>query len=68
MGISITKLLVILGIVIVVFGTKRLRDIGSDLGGALKAFRSGLNEEDDSPNKKTSPNEGGASDKQQEKT
>jgi sec-independent protein translocase protein TatA len=39
MGISVTKLLIILAIVIIVFGTKRLKNIGADLGGAIKTFR-----------------------------
>ena len=38
MGIGIGKLLVVLAIAIVIFGTKRLRNIGSDLGGAIKNF------------------------------
>ena len=40
MGIGIKELLVILVIVIVLFGTKKLRNVGSDLGGAIKSFRS----------------------------
>jgi len=44
MGIGIQELLIILMIVLVVFGTKRLRNIGSDLGGAIKSFRSAMNE------------------------
>ncbi|GAB6141706.1 Sec-independent protein translocase subunit TatA [Methylosoma difficile] len=44
MGISITKLLIVLGIAIVIFGTKRLRNIGTDLGGAIKNFRTALKE------------------------
>lgn len=43
-GISIWQLLIILLIVVLVFGTKRLRGMGSDLGGALKSFRSAMNE------------------------
>lgn len=51
MGFSIPHLLVVLAIVIVVFGTKRLRNLGSDLGGAIKGFRSALKEgEDDGRN------------------
>jgi len=42
MGIGIKELLVILVIVIVLFGTKKLRNIGSDLGGAIKSFRSAV--------------------------
>ncbi|PPC89882.1 MAG: twin-arginine translocase subunit TatA [Methylobacter sp.] len=44
MGFSIPHLLVVLAIVIVVFGTKRLRNLGSDLGGAIKGFRGALKE------------------------
>ncbi|MCG2582045.1 MAG: twin-arginine translocase TatA/TatE family subunit, partial [Marinobacter sp.] len=36
MGISIWQLLIVLGIVILLFGTKKLRNIGSDLGGAIR--------------------------------
>ena len=46
MGISITKLLIVLAIIIVVFGTKRLKNVGSDLGEAIKNFRSSLREEE----------------------
>jgi sec-independent protein translocase protein TatA len=42
MGFSVTHLLVVLAIVIVVFGTKRLRDLGTDLGGAIKGFRAAV--------------------------
>lgn len=44
MGMSVTQLLIILVIVVVLFGTKRLRNIGSDLGGAIKSFRSAMKE------------------------
>ncbi|MCF6250281.1 MAG: Sec-independent protein translocase subunit TatA [Methylococcaceae bacterium] len=44
MGISVTQLLIILAIVIVLFGTKRLRNLGGDLGGAIKGFRSAVKE------------------------
>jgi len=44
MGIGIKELLVILVIVIVLFGTKKLRNIGTDLGGAIKSFRSAVKE------------------------
>ena len=39
MGISVWQLLIILLIVALLFGTKRLRGLGSDLGGAIKGFR-----------------------------
>jgi sec-independent protein translocase protein TatA len=47
MGISVTKLLIVLAIIVVIFGTKRLKNIGADLGGAIKSFRSSLREEED---------------------
>lgn len=47
MGISVTKLLIILAIVILFFGTKRLKDVGSDLGAAIKGFRSAIKEGED---------------------
>jgi sec-independent protein translocase protein TatA len=44
MGISVTKLLIVLAIIIVIFGTKRLRTLGTDLGDAIKNFRSAIKE------------------------
>lgn len=44
-GIGAWQLLILLLIVVIVFGTKRLRNIGSDLGGAIKGFRKGMEEE-----------------------
>ena len=44
-GISIWQLLIVLAIVLVLFGTKRLRNIGSDLGGAFKGFKSAMKDE-----------------------
>ncbi len=46
MGISIWQLLIILVIVMLLFGTKKLRNIGSDLGSTLKGFRSAMGEGD----------------------
>lgn len=45
-GISIWQLLIILAIVVMIFGTKRLKNIGSDLGGAVKGFRESMTDED----------------------
>ncbi len=39
MGISIWQLVIILGIVVLLFGTKKLRNIGGDLGNAIKGFK-----------------------------
>lgn len=44
MGFSIGHLLVLALVVILVFGTKRLRDVGNDLGAAIKSFRGALQE------------------------
>ena len=41
-GISIWQLLIILVIVALIFGTKKLRNIGGDLGGAVKGFKKAL--------------------------
>jgi sec-independent protein translocase protein TatA len=43
---SIWHWLVVLVIVLLVFGTKKLRNIGSDLGGAVKGFKEGMKEGD----------------------
>jgi len=45
-GISMWQLLIILLIVVLIFGTKRLRTIGGDLGGALKSFRKAMDTDD----------------------
>ncbi len=44
MGIGIWELVLLLLIVVVVFGTKKLKTIGGDLGGAIKSFRSAMSE------------------------
>jgi sec-independent protein translocase protein TatA len=46
MGISPASLIIILIIVVLLFGTKRLKSIGSDLGGALKGFKKAVSEDD----------------------
>ena len=48
-GISIWQLLIILAIVLVLFGTKRLRNIGSDLGGAFKGFKKAMGDDEKKP-------------------
>ncbi len=45
-GISIWQLLIILLIVIMLFGTKKLKNVGGDLGEAIKGFKKGLKDED----------------------
>lgn len=44
-GINIWSLLIILVIVALIFGTKRLRGIGGDLGGAIKGFKKALGDD-----------------------
>lgn len=46
-NIGPVQLLIVLVIVLAVFGTKRLRSLGSDLGSAVKGFRSAVNEADE---------------------
>lgn len=46
-GISIWQLLVVLVIVALIFGTKRLRGIGGDLGGAVKGFKKAMTDDAD---------------------
>jgi len=45
-GLSLTELLVILAIVLLLFGTKKLKNLGTDLGGAIKGFRSAMTDEE----------------------
>jgi sec-independent protein translocase protein TatA len=42
MGISIWQLLIVLALVILIFGTKKLKNIGGDLGSAVKGFKSAM--------------------------
>jgi sec-independent protein translocase protein TatA len=44
-GIGIWQLIIILVIVVMLFGTKKLRTLGSDLGGALKGFKTAMKDE-----------------------
>lgn len=45
-GISIWQLLIVAVIVILLFGTKKLRNIGGDLGSAVKGFKKAINDDD----------------------
>jgi sec-independent protein translocase protein TatA len=51
-GISIWQLLIVLGIIILIFGTKKLRNVGTDLGGAVKGFKKAMHEEEKEGDKK----------------
>jgi len=46
-GLSIWHWLIVLVIVALIFGTKKLRNIGEDLGGAVKGFKKGMKEAQD---------------------
>lgn len=45
-GISVWQLLIILAIVVMLFGTSRLKNMGSDLGSAIKGFKNSIKDED----------------------
>lgn len=47
--VGMRELIIILVIVLLVFGTKRLVNIGSDLGGAIKGFKKGMKDDDAKP-------------------
>jgi sec-independent protein translocase protein TatA len=60
MGISIWQLLIILAIVLLLFGAKRLKNLGPDLGSAIKGFRQSMREgEDETAGGKLDNKEGG---------
>ena len=46
MGIGWKEILMILVVVLLIFGTKKLKNIGSDLGGAVKGFKKAMSEGD----------------------
>lgn len=49
MGISPVQIGIILLIVVLIFGTKKLKNIGGDLGEAVKGFKKGIKDEDKQP-------------------
>ena len=50
MGFGVTELIIILVIVLVLFGAKRLKNVGSDLGSAVKGFKTAIKDEETKPN------------------
>ena len=70
MGPSIWQLIVVLVIIVLIFGTKKLRNMGSDLGGAMKSFKSAINEKDEESEEKSEGRiiEGSATTESQQKT
>ncbi|MEM0909466.1 MAG: twin-arginine translocase TatA/TatE family subunit [Pseudomonadota bacterium] len=71
MGISVWQILIVLLIVVLLFGTKKLRNAGGDLGEALKGFKKGIQEDPVEPkslDQKESAMEGTLSPEYSEKT
>ena len=54
-GFGLTELLVVLAIVLLIFGPKRLKSLGSDLGSAIKGFRKAVSDEDSKTEKPEDP-------------
>ena len=50
MGFGVTELIIILVIVLVLFGAKRLKNVGSDLGSAVKGFKTAIKDEETKSN------------------
>ena len=57
MGIGFRELLIILAIALLIFGTKKLRNIGSDLGAAVRGFKKSMNDGDDEASKQLAQEE-----------
>jgi sec-independent protein translocase protein TatA len=60
---SIWHWLIVLLVVVLIFGTKKLRNMGSDLGGAVKGFKEGMRSEDEAAKQDGQTIEGEVSDK-----
>ncbi|QKJ86352.1 twin-arginine translocase subunit TatE [Paramixta manurensis] len=56
-GISIAKLLIIGALIVLLFGTNKLRSLGGDLGSAIKGFKKAMNDDDTSAKKATAEDE-----------
>ena len=56
-GLSIWHWLIVLVVVVLIFGTKKLTNIGKDLGGAVKGFKEGMKSETDTSSASPPPNE-----------
>ncbi len=65
--LSIWHWLIVLLVIVMIFGTKKLRNIGSDLGGAVKGFREGMRSDDQTPMQIRDRDQAGAS-KEKERT
>ncbi|MFQ3245552.1 MAG: sec-independent protein translocase protein TatA [Arenicella sp.] len=67
-GINIWSLIIILLIVALIFGTKRLRGIGGDLGGAIKGFKKAINDDSKQNDEAVDQAENATGDAKPEKT
>jgi sec-independent protein translocase protein TatA len=56
MGISVWQLLILLAVVLLIFGTKKLKNVGGDLGSAIKNFKSSVKDEGNVQENKTRQN------------
>ncbi|MEN5016351.1 twin-arginine translocase subunit TatE [Erwinia sp. Eh17-17] len=56
-GISLAKLLIVGALIILLFGTKKLRTLGGDLGSAIKGFKKAMNDDDTSAAQKAASEE-----------
>ena len=54
-GFGLTELLVVLAIVLLIFGPRRLKNIGADLGNAIRGFRKAVTDEDAKPGAERDP-------------
>ncbi|QYN47947.1 twin-arginine translocase TatA/TatE family subunit [Gilliamella sp. ESL0405] len=52
MMLSMPKLLIIIAVIVLLFGTKKLRSLGSDLGASIKGFKKAMNDDDEQDSKK----------------
>ena len=56
-GVSLWQLLIVLVIVILLFGTKKIKSLGSDLGSAVKGFKNSISDADDKTNIESKQND-----------
>ncbi|MBD8162945.1 twin-arginine translocase subunit TatE [Erwinia persicina] len=56
-GISLAKLLIVGALIVLLFGTKKLRTLGGDLGSAIKGFKKAMNDDDTSAAQKMATEE-----------
>jgi sec-independent protein translocase protein TatA len=67
LAMSVPQLLIILVIVALIFGTKRLKEVGGDLGSAVKSFRKAMNTTGDAAEEAADPPKQLTSDEQEKK-